>query len=48
MDSYFWISPLVGVESSASQHGRFGPGERAHVTHLIRGWAGPSAGLEEM
>jgi hypothetical protein len=44
----FFTSTLVGGEWSASHPGRFTPGERAPSTHLIGGWVGRSAGLDDM
>jgi hypothetical protein len=44
----FLTSVLVGGEWSASRHGRFNPGETAPSTHLIRGWMGPRADLDDM
>jgi hypothetical protein len=42
----FLTLALDGGEWSASRHGRFTPGERAHGTHWIGGWVGPTAGLD--
>jgi hypothetical protein len=43
----FLTSALVG-EWSASRLGRLTPEERAPRTHLIGGWMGPTAGLDDM
>jgi hypothetical protein len=44
----FFTSALVGGERSASRPGLFTPGERAPGTHLIGGWVGPRAGLDDV
>jgi hypothetical protein len=41
-------SALDGGEWSDSRHRRFTPGERAPGTHLIGGWVGPRAGLDDV
>jgi hypothetical protein len=41
-------SALVGGEWSASCPCRFTPGEKSHGTHLIGGWVGPRAGLDDV
>jgi hypothetical protein len=48
LNHIFLTSPLVEYEWSASHLCGFTPGERAHDTHLIGGWAGPRAGLDNM
>jgi hypothetical protein len=45
---FFLTSSLAGGEWSDSRPGRFTPGERAHLTHCIRGWVDPTAGLEDV
>jgi hypothetical protein len=42
----FLASALDGGEWSASHTGRLTPGENAFSTDLIRGWVGPSAGVD--
>jgi hypothetical protein len=42
------ISALAVGECSASRPDRFTPGERAPLTHCIRSWVGPRAGLDDM
>jgi hypothetical protein len=44
----FLTSALVGGEWSTSRPCRFTPGERALGTHLIGGWVGPRAGLDDV
>jgi hypothetical protein len=44
----FLTSALVGGEWSTSSQGRFNPRERAPGTHLIGGWVGPRAGLDDI
>jgi hypothetical protein len=44
----FLASILVGGEWSVSRPDRFNPGERDLGTHLIGGWVGPRAGLDDM
>jgi hypothetical protein len=44
----FLTSALAGGEWSASRLGRFTAGERTPGTHCIGGWAGPSAGLDDV
>jgi hypothetical protein len=44
----FLISALVGGQWSASRPCRFIPGERTPYTHLVRGWVGPRAGLDDV
>jgi hypothetical protein len=44
--SPFLTSALDGGELSASHPSRFTPVEIAHCTHWIRGWVGPTAGLD--
>jgi hypothetical protein len=44
----FLTLALPGGEWSASRPGRFSPGERAPDTHLIEGWVGPRAGLDDV
>jgi hypothetical protein len=44
----FLTSALVGGEWSAARPGRFIPGERAPVTHRLRGWVGLTADLDDM
>jgi hypothetical protein len=44
----FLTSALVGGEWTASQIGRFTPGERAPGTHWIGGWVDPRAGLDDL
>jgi hypothetical protein len=39
-------STLDGCEWSASRPGHFTPVERATGIHWIRGWVGPTAGLD--
>jgi len=41
----YLTSALDGGEWSASRPGRFTPGKGVTVTHWIRGWVGPRAGL---
>jgi hypothetical protein len=43
--SYSYNSERDRGEWSASRPGRFTPGERASITHLIGGWADTRAGL---
>jgi hypothetical protein len=44
----FLTSVLVEREWSASRPGRLIPGERSASTHRIRGWVGPSTGLDDV
>jgi hypothetical protein len=44
----FLTSALVGGKWSASSSCRFTPRERAPGTHLIGGWVGPTAGLDDV
>jgi hypothetical protein len=44
----FLISALAGGEWSASSSCRFIPRERARGAHLIGGWVGPWAGLDDL
>jgi hypothetical protein len=44
----FLTLALAGGEWSASFPGRFNPREKAPGTHLIEGWVGPRAGLDDL
>jgi hypothetical protein len=44
----YLTSALVGGEWSISRPGRFTPGERAPVTHWIKGWVDLGAGLDDL
>jgi hypothetical protein len=45
---FFFTPELVGDEWSASDPGRFTPGEKALPTHWIGGWVGSNAGLYDV
>jgi hypothetical protein len=42
----FFTLALVGVQWSASRHGRFTSGERTNDNHWKGGWLGPRTGLD--
>jgi hypothetical protein len=44
----FLTSAQVGGEWSVSYPGRYTPGDKAPGTHLIGGWVGPRAGLDDV
>jgi hypothetical protein len=46
--SVFLTPALVGGEWSASRPSRFTPGESAPGTHLLGGWVGHRAGLDDV
>lgn len=44
----FLTSALDGVEWAASRLCRFTPGERVLGIHLVEGWVGPKADLDDV
>jgi hypothetical protein len=46
--TFFLTSAIVGADWSASCPCRLTPGERTPGTHLIEGWVGPRADLDDV